>query len=643
MERFNHNSGFNSMADFGHTNKHLSKEQIIGKLDKILDKYTTSSISFSNDMVRIIKQLRRRRKEFEATRFFVLVVGPVKSGKSTLVNIFARKYVSPTAYKECTALPTIIGKSSGEHLNKIIQYFPTNEYCSDEAKKETFDYIVDVIREVEDNAILEDRVEKNISDLTIENVKNIITLFYDEGDKKEELVVSLGVEGGGFIDDEIMLIDMPGLDGSLKHQDNTLVYSNMAQRADAVFFVQSTTSAINKASIDFLNTLFKEKKGKVPVWLIHNIHDSQYFLKDDDKKNADIKEQVQIGKRRVQEGFGITRFTDVVLNLGKIYTAINERERIKDENKEEVIYIYEEYKKFESDLIYKLKSERQKIKDEINIGKAIDAINDSLNAINYVIDGLKQDLDNIHNNIAKTRLLSGMIDAIQIYDSGFLTCYDNLLISENIRTSWEVKIEDLFNGEARRCSEKIKGKDLNERIDTITHKCLDAMPINNGTQFRIKLINSLCKEISSSFETTVDEIENILSELFEGEKIYIKNDISQLATTILKTSVRDIIPYRVDEKCGLGNIFNKKYNKTEQREYLDIAKSDVIDIIPAKLEEYKIIIKDDFKSIRDEYISMIKNTINEYSIEYEKKQLLIIENINSRINLLNNFMNDLKF
>lgn len=135
MGNSNHSSGFNSMVNSNQIDGQANREQMLRKLDEILETYTSDNVSFCKDVESVLKQLKRRRKEFDATRFFVLVVGPVKSGKSTLVNIFARKYVSPTAYKECTAIPTIIGKSNGGHLNKIIQYFPTKEYCSDEAQK----------------------------------------------------------------------------------------------------------------------------------------------------------------------------------------------------------------------------------------------------------------------------------------------------------------------------------------------------------------------------------------------------------------------------------------------------------------------------------------------------------------------------
>ncbi len=654
MESAN-NTGFNSMAKSSNRNTQMqtAKEQMICKLDNILNKYMPGSNTFIKELEPIIKQLRRKRKEFDATRFFVLVVGPVKSGKSTLVNIFARKYVSPTAYRECTALPTIIGKSNGEHLNKIIQYFPTDEFNSDEAKKETFDYIVDVIREIENKDILNGRVTSQISDLNVENIKNIITLFYDDGYEKDDLVVSLGIEGGGFIDDEIMLIDMPGLDGCQKHQDNTLVYSNMAQRADAVFFVQSTTSAINKGSIDFLNTLFKDKKGKVPVWLIHNLHESQYFLNDDNKKNTDLEEQINIGRKRIEEGFGIKRFAHEILNLGKINTAINESDRIKPKNQEEVDLSLKNYLEFERNLTKTLKEERQKIKDEINIGKAIDEIDKSITNINEHINIKNHKKATIQNNITKAKALSKLLDNVQIFDVGFLSEYDKLIVAEDIKHSWEVKINEIFDNNRPISDDKIEGVELKEKIDKIIEECTDAIPIKNGTQFRIRLSNSLCNEITTPLKDTINKIETCFNGLFNGNEKYFNNiDIYQLIDKYLKVETTKIPSFYSDIRENLrinfirihfnNPIASKKYNKKEHGEYLDAIKSYIINTqIQNKLDEYKGIIKDDFKTIRDSYIAQIKEATKNKAKEYETRQNVILQKIENEIELLNAFIKDL--
>ena len=70
------------------------------------------------DVPAVLHQLRKtenRAMEYVNGTFIVLVVGPVKSGKSTLVNLIAGAYVSPTHFLECTVKPSIISqKKEGE-------------------------------------------------------------------------------------------------------------------------------------------------------------------------------------------------------------------------------------------------------------------------------------------------------------------------------------------------------------------------------------------------------------------------------------------------------------------------------------------------------------------------------------------------
>lgn len=637
------NSGFNSMVSNSTPNANQStKKEMIGKLDFLLGKY--QNMDFNDELLTVIKQLRRKRKEFDATRFFVLVVGPVKSGKSTLVNIFARKYVSPTAYEECTALPTIIGKSDKEHLNKIIQYFPTERFDTDQDQKETFDYIIDVIREVENQDVLIERVRKITTELTNEKVREIVTLYHDDEADKKELVVSIGIKGGGFIDDEIMLIDMPGLDGGKRHKDNTLVYSNMAERADVVFFVQSTTSAINKASIEFLNRLFDKKKGKVPVWLIHNIHDSQYFLAEDIQKNKDIQKQIAIGEKRVRDGFKIDKFESIPINLGKIYAAINETDRIKPENKEEIEKAFEEYKEIEDKLIDTLKKERQEIKDTINTGKAIDTISDAIETVNKIICETKDKQQAINDRIDQMNGLSAKLDKVQIFDTPFLEEYDNLLTKEQIKNSWETKINSIVADKIPNGGDKIKGKDLKNKIDIITIDCSKVIPVGVGTQFRNRLENALKSTISEPVKPVVFEIEEIIKKTFQKE-FHLEQTINseQLENKPLKFKENY---FDIREKEGhvytIGIKTNVKYSKKDHEEYLNDLKKYLIKDISVKLQEYRDILKADFIIIRDKFIGNLKSQINKYAEQYANEQKGDIEKLNQEINRMNEMLNDLK-
>ena len=93
-----------------------------------------------------------------------------------------------------------------------------------------------------------------------------------------------------------MAIDMPGLDGGEINWNNNPLYTRMVKRADFIFFVQSSTTTINESSVDFLRWLLNNKETNVPLRLIHNEHDSLYFLKEEVRKEK-IEKQVEAAKR----------------------------------------------------------------------------------------------------------------------------------------------------------------------------------------------------------------------------------------------------------------------------------------------------------------------------------------------------------
>ena len=88
-----------------------------------------SSIGNSPVVISQLSKVENRSKEYENGTFIVLVVGPVKSGKSTLVNLIANAYVSPTHFLECTVRPSIISQRRGDKDCQIAVF--TSEDTSD--------------------------------------------------------------------------------------------------------------------------------------------------------------------------------------------------------------------------------------------------------------------------------------------------------------------------------------------------------------------------------------------------------------------------------------------------------------------------------------------------------------------------------
>jgi len=309
------------------------------RLTTFNNEFASASISVENSKLQaILKSLVRARKEFDSTRFMVLIVGPVKSGKSTLVNIFARNYVSPTAYEECTARPCIIAKVS---KGCIIRQYKSFGVSGDD-KIKAFDVIIDNLRGIADEQEVTELATWKDFPLTEENITRNLKINPLHLDKQsfesEPLITLLEVHGGNFINDEIVLIDMPGLDGYTVNHFESDTYKRMAERADFVIFVQSTSSVINDSSKKFLDHLYGPKsKRRPPMCLIHNIHEYDYWRYETEsepekaaesenpnrteERDANIRKQIEIGINRITALIGRKDDEEIrvkSVNLGKV-------------------------------------------------------------------------------------------------------------------------------------------------------------------------------------------------------------------------------------------------------------------------------------------------------------------------------------
>lgn len=268
-----------------------------------------------------LSQLSRRSLEYKNGSFIMLVVGPVKSGKSTLVNLLAHRYVSPTDTLECTVRPSIISNVNDERDCKIEIYKARHEG----RKAEDLDLIVDELRGIVTEQELGEYLEKdeytNYSDDTVNNVispsynkedRTIITSITTTGSK---LLARGPVDGG-----KIFLADMPGFDGNTSNLNDPL-YDAISKRVDLILFVHSSVSAFNLTSASYLEKL-REYNEAVPVYLVHNIFDSTYWKNPQDRAQ-EIDRQVQKEYEEIRsKGFNIESEFISKVNLGKVTDAL---------------------------------------------------------------------------------------------------------------------------------------------------------------------------------------------------------------------------------------------------------------------------------------------------------------------------------
>ncbi len=289
---------------------------VVGReLTRLLGEYA----DVLRDCPTVDMQLRKagsRAHEYENGTFIVLVVGPVKSGKSTLVNLIANAYVSPTHFLECTVRPSIISQRREGEDCRITVY--TTEDSRQRAR--AIDSVIDSIRGMENGEWLRD-VVKSEFELTPENIKDKVELGLQESLSAETLVTSITTPGGRLMKQDVFIVDMPGFDGEYANIDDP-VYDTIAQRADLIVFVQSSNSAISKVSGQFLKKLHENNKD-VPVSLIHNVFDSAHW-RDDAERRQTVEEQKQFALGEIRRlGFKIDAEQCFSINLGKVEDSRN--------------------------------------------------------------------------------------------------------------------------------------------------------------------------------------------------------------------------------------------------------------------------------------------------------------------------------
>lgn len=260
-----------------------------------------------------LRKVLNRSKEYADRSFVILVAGPVKSGKSTFVNLVANAFVSPTHFLECTVRPSIISYAENEEDRKITVYRSNDRNRS---REEQVDAVIDCLRGIASADEIPD-VTREEMPLTRENIENHIALDFNDISSDETLISTIGTSGGNLLVKDVYIIDMPGFDGSRANLDDPL-YQTIAARADLIILVQSSNSAITKVSDDFFR-LLESNNRRVPVCLVHNIFDSA-FWRNGSKKEESVREHLDYAVSKIKgKGFNLDARNAYALNLGMVW------------------------------------------------------------------------------------------------------------------------------------------------------------------------------------------------------------------------------------------------------------------------------------------------------------------------------------
>lgn len=429
-----------------------------------------------------LTQLARARKEFDSKLFFVVIYGPVKSGKSTLTNAFARQYVSPSRFGlECTCRPSILIQSDE---SAIYEYYP-NEQEVDE--KKYFDFVIDYLRGIITQEELKKYINIEKQALTRAAVEKKLTVNLE----RKPLVTVLTVPGGEFIQPGIAIIDMPGLDGQNINVSESPMYQWFLEKTDFLIFVQSSMAAINFETAKFLQTLVNESKNP-PTWLVQNMIDARYWRSWEERKQ-EAEQQLMVTK---QELIKLINPPDkdidaTAINIGKAYDGIQyqKQELVNDSG----------FIEFEQKLSKLLESKRIRITEKNSLTAMLGAVNRILHSLSNLRKEIalnKKKLEVLTQRMEQLLLIPNEISystvEVQKYKSNLKVNVNN--IKNELLQNIEVGIQNLRT----QVNHQLSGRQLNAMVSDFLR---DSINHANTSFFnhRSKFGADFCSEINQSF------------------------------------------------------------------------------------------------------------------------------------------------
>ena len=587
----------------------MTKEEIItcaSEIEGYIKQYIVDVFEAFNNELKLslqhyVRQLENRSKEFHHPSFVVLVVGPVKSGKSTFVNLVSKNYVSPTHFLECTVRPSIISKNEDE------AYLEVYESSNPQNKENQMNDILDFL-----NGLIEKREIKDVNvhqrEFSRENIDKYVKRGLVEVVNDEILLTAIHTEGGKLLQDNVLLVDMAGFDGVNANFDSP-AYKAIVKRADLIVFVQSSNSAISKVSSDFFD-LLRETNNSVPVCLVHNVFESAYW-RAEELKREDIEIQKEYAMDAIRNTYHLALETNCTynLNLGKVNDFRENKYEIKDkdvlsaeaeefENAEEKMY--ELFKKRESirlkNCITRTKIHKEKLLNEIIVlQEKQDALRENYKTIKDKFENLEKKDISLNFNVS-----------ISIDDLKKKVKQEYYTIKET-----EVTRPKYKTTEARSIVEDFLKNVENE--------------MNNYLHLKQ---NEVCSTVISDSELQqwLTEVRNVASKYGINEEIKMSCCVKpENITYDIKKSVESKVPKKR---------FAYKHTADEVNDYLKVFKNLLLGFLVTEREKEKVMvlgyvekihaeiqgfINGSIKNARDSIISLVKD-------EIEKRKLQVLQN-----------------
>lgn len=435
-------------------------EELTEKINNVYQRF--ENVNFKDVIKKELRTINDYAKALDDGALLVAIIGNVKAGKSTFCNILANDLICQVADTECTTKPLFISKGYNEYRTYKIK-----GNISD--KNLMFEQILSgIIRNKTDEI---DGIEFNSTYKSADSSN-------DANQNKVYDLTSFSVEENEMIKDNVIYVDMPGLDGSKYHFDG--IQKILLARADYILFVQLSSSEFTSVNNEVFNNLHDVNPG-VMMSMVMNLEERKTW---DDTVNeramATDKMHKILCNPYLSQFKNCKENLSVVVNLGKLDYR---RQGKNPTDTEEDYQIFSQFIHNFAENVINKSDEFRKPNIERNI---FSRINKLLNIVETEINEREKRIKDYNDFQEQANMIPELID--------------NHLKKDDSR-SWQIETDKLFSHSLPFTHSTIRYRKVKEKIKDYN----DEMKNDIILLFK-KRINDIFKELTTEFENNVKSL-----------------------------------------------------------------------------------------------------------------------------------------
>ena len=509
--------------------------QVIEKKSDRLEKIQNKNNSFINSLENlrnildfddkeeissIIRHCLRLNEESKRGLYFVTIQGSLKTGKSTLTNLFIKDDVAITkSGQDTTKTPYVITRAH-DGQSKIVIYSLSRNIKGDKQKQEDIfrnilEAIMDDIKGLKFENPYKSYFNKKIEPLD----RRKIYQYTVEKSIEEAIFINIQIakkdDENNLLDNEIAILDTPGIEG-LKAKRHQKIIEEVKKRTNMLVVMQSTVTPINSNELEELKEYLNEE---AEIRLLHNKFELKPWASEYDMKKLKEEEEssIQKAKEIIMSELNVNPISNS-FNLAKVYDYMRNKEVYKNLEND-----YKKFQEFNNELIFTIN--RIKIESrEKKAYKQFKNLLDDLLSSDSVLLKLKEKYKNIIDIIDnKTSEIEEQFESVENSIKEFFDVFES---------KYKRKVEELFENHKIKSELKVTNPNIG-KIDFFNSKAVKQVKKEIE-----EFVNNLKEEINNLYKVNVLKLlkeeykEEFINVVYDLKEFLNKKDMNKFAIKI---------------------------------------------------------------------------------------------------------------